>query len=440
MNAASLTLLLALAAVPCRALDLPPPVTDEMYEPVDRALAEIGHLLFWDPILSGNRNIACGTCHHPRFGTSDGVSLTLGEGGVGLGPERHPDPKNMPEQRIPRNAPAMFNLGATEFTTLFHDGRIQADPSQPNGLRTPLDQEMVVGFSGVLSAQTMFPVLSPDEMAGHYGENEISKAVRSGRLTGEGGAWDLIAARVRAIPEYQAAFEAALPEVAAGRPVSFTDISNAIAEFIALEWRADDSPFDRHLRGEADLTGPARRGMELFYGEAGCSVCHAGPFLTDHGFHAMGVPQLGPGKAERFESHSRDEGRFRVTGHAEDRYAFITPSLRNVAKTAPYGHTGSHRDLEAFVAFHLDPAAGLAGFDRSQPILHDFEGKPIWAALDDPEEAARIAAAATVAPRRIGEDDLAALVAFLESLTDDASLAGRLGIPDTVPSGLPVEK
>lgn len=420
--------------------DVPPPVTDDMFAPVNPALVEVGHLLFWDPILSGNRNIACATCHHPDFGTSDGVSLSIGEGASGLGPDRVPDPENMPEQRIPRNAPAMFNLGAKEFTTLFHDGRIQADPDQPNGLRTPLDQEMVQGFSGVLSAQTMFPVLSQDEMAGHYGENEISKAVRSGRLTGENGAWDLIAQRVRAIPEYQAAFEAALPEIADGKPIDFTDISNAIADFINAEWRADDSAFDRHLRGEASLEGEALRGMDLFYGDAGCSACHSGPFFTDHDFHAMAVPQFGPGKAERFESHARDEGRFRVTGHADDLYAFLTPSLRNVALTAPYGHTGSHRDLAAFVEYHLDPATGLAEFDRNQPVLHDFDGKEIWAATDDTAETTRILGAIDAEGRDLPPGDIAALVAFLESLTDMNAAQGRLGIPDTVPSGLPVDR
>ncbi|SDI23133.1 cytochrome-c peroxidase [Aliiruegeria lutimaris] len=430
----------AFLATPALSGELPPAVTDDMFAATSPAMVEVGRLLFWDPILSGNRNISCGTCHHPKFGTSDGMSLSLGEGANGLGPERVPDPANMPEQRIPRNAPAMFNLGAMEFTTLFHDGRIQADPSQPNGLRTPLDQEMVQGFTGVLSAQTMFPVLSQDEMAGHYSENEISKAVRSGRLTGENGAWDLIAQRVRAIPEYRAAFEAALPEVAAGRPISFTDISNAIAEFINWEWRSDDSAFDRHLRGEAPLEGAALHGMELFYGKAGCNDCHSGPFQTDHAFHAMAVPQFGPGKAERFESHSRDEGRFRVTGQEADLYAFLTPSLRNVALTAPYGHTGSHRDLPAFVAYHLDPVAGLAEFDRAQPILHDFEGKEIWAALDDGAEAERIAQAAEKATVSLSEEEISALVAFLDSLTGANGAEGRLGIPDSVPSGLPVDR
>ena len=102
------------------------------------------------------------------------------------------------------------------------------------GIRTPLGQEMVEGFSGVLSAQAMFPVLSQDEMAGHYGESDISKAVRTGQLTGRGGAWDLISKRVEAVPEYREMFDRVIGE----REIDFTDISNVIAEFIAFEWRS----------------------------------------------------------------------------------------------------------------------------------------------------------------------------------------------------------
>ena len=93
-------------------------------------------------------------------------------------------------RHLPRNAPSLFNLGAHEFTTRFHDGRIMDDPSRPSGIRTPLDEDMVTGFSGVLSAQTMFTVLGPDEMAGHYIENDASQAVRQGRLTGHAAASD----------------------------------------------------------------------------------------------------------------------------------------------------------------------------------------------------------------------------------------------------------
>ncbi len=305
MRALALALLLA-----CPAAAGPLPRAEPVFPPQDPAEVALGRLLFYDPLLSGNKEVACATCHHPDFGTSDGLSLGLGDGGAGLGPRRHADPANLPEQRIPRNAPGLWNLGATEFTVMFHDGRLEADPSRASGLRTPLEDAMASGFSGVLSAQSMFPVLAPDEMAGHYAENEISTAVRQGFLNMPGGAWERLSARVAAIPAYAAAFEALRP----GAPVTFTRISDAIAAFIAAEWRADDSPFDRHLRGQAPLTGAALRGMELFYGPAGCDACHSGRFQTDHRFHAIAMPQIGPGKAERFESGSQDTGRARVTG------------------------------------------------------------------------------------------------------------------------------
>ena len=107
------------------AQDLPAPVGDDHFGTFDLDEVRLGRNLFYDRILSGNKNIACSTCHHPRFATSDGLSLGLGEGGLGLGPKRLADPENTPEQRIPRNSPALFNLGSPEFTVLFHDGRIE---------------------------------------------------------------------------------------------------------------------------------------------------------------------------------------------------------------------------------------------------------------------------------------------------------------------------
>ena len=434
-----LALVLALIAGAARA-EIPEPITDADYAPVSEAEARLGQLLFYDPILSGNRNISCATCHHPRFATSDGLSLGLGEGGIGLGPARKPDPANMPEQRIPRNAPALFNLGAHEFTVMFHDGRIEADPSRPSGLRTPLEDDMVMGFASVLSAQTMFPVLSPDEMAGHYQENDVAKAVREGVITGPGGAWDILSARVAAIPEYKALFNAAYPDIAAGRPIAFTDLSNAIAAFIAFEWRADRSAFDAMLRGGPALPDKAQEGMDLFYGEAGCAACHSGKFQTDQDFHAMGEPQIGPGKAERFESHSRDLGRMRVTNRDEDAFAFRTPSLRNVTATGPWGHSGAWSDLSAFLAHHSDPSMGLHAYDRSLAVLPKIElAKSDWAILDAPEEVAAIRAAA-VPGSALGSAETAAIIAFLESLRDQSAIDGRLGIPESVPSGLPIDR
>lgn len=421
------------------AADLPRPITDADFMPLDPAEVALGQLLFYDPILSGNRNISCASCHHPRFGTADGLSLGLGEGGTGLGPARVASADNPPEQRIPRNAPALFNLGAREFVTLFHDGRIAADPAWPNGIRTPMDDEMVTGFTSILSAQTMFPVLSADEMVGHYSENEVSKAVRSGRITGPGGAWDLIAARVAAIPEYRARFGSVHADISDGRAITFADISNAIAAFMAFEWRSDASPFDAALRGQAALPPEAARGAELFFGASGCGGCHSGPFLTDHGFHAMGEVQLGPGKAERFEAHSRDEGRMRVTGNPADRFAFRTPSLRNVMQTGPWGHAGAYSDLGHFIAAHARRGEAISDY-RPEAVLPVLATpKPDWAVIETPAEREAIAEAAgpgvTLDPAEIGS-----ILAFLDTLSDPVALKGRLGIPQAVPSGLPVER
>ncbi|MBO6676717.1 MAG: methylamine utilization protein MauG [Rhizobiales bacterium] len=404
---------------------------------VDMRRVMLGQLLFYDPILSGSQEVSCATCHHPRFGTGDGVSLSLGDGATGLGPDRRVDPDNPPEQRIPRNAPGLFNLGEPEFTVMFHDGRLEADPSLPSGIRTPLGESMAEGFDSVLAAQAMFPVLSADEMAGHYSENAIAQAVRMGHLSLPGGAWDQIAERVANVPAYRSQFDAILGE---GNQITFADIGNVVADFIAFEWRATDSPYDRHLAGEYALSDAQQRGMDLFYGPAGCGTCHAGPFQTDHAFHAIAMPQLGPGKAARFESHARDDGRMRVTGASEDAFAFRTPSLRNVAHTAPYGHAGAYRTLEAVVRHHLDPVASLYAYDRSQAVLPALDGADDWRVMDDPDELAAIAEANQLEPTALTDDEVADILAFLDALTDPAALDGRLGIPESVPSGLPVDR
>jgi cytochrome c peroxidase len=426
-----------LLATTLAAQTLPHPLTDADFLAVAMPEARLGQLLFYDPILSGNREVACATCHHPDLGTADGVSLSFGDGGIGLGPDRRADPDNMPEKRIPRNAPALFNLGAHEFTVLFHDGRLEADDSKPSGIRTPMGEEMLGGFTSILSAQTMFPVLSRDEMAGSFGENDVARLVRQGIITGEGGAWDVLSRRVAALPDYAGAFIAAYPQIDTPDDIAFTDISNAIAAFMALEWRSDTAPFDAVLEGDLELTGAAQTGMDLFYGEAGCASCHTGPFLTDHDFHVMGAPQIGPGKAATFETHTHDDGRFRVTGREEDRYAFRTPSLRNVALTAPYGHAGGHADLAEFIADHARPSQSLVSYDRAQAILPEFSS-PDFSVLDDPTQVNAITNAVSTTAVDLAPGDVASLVAFLETLTDPISLSGRLGVPKAVPSGLPV--
>lgn len=412
------------------------PLPNAVFPPVDVNEARLGQLLFYDPILSGSKTVSCATCHHPRFATSDGLSLGIGDGGTGIGTDRVVGTKNTPEQRIPRNSPAMFNLGASEFTSFFHDGRLQTDARRPSGIRTPLGQDMAQGFASVLSAQAMFPVLSGDEMAGHYSESDVAQAARQGFMTGPDGVWSILTTRVGGIPAYRDAFDAVIGD----REIAFTDISNMVAAFIAREWRADDSAFDAYLRDGTALPEPATQGMALFYGKAGCSGCHSGQFQTDHDFHAIAMPQIGPGKAARFESHSRDRGRIRVTGDVVDAYRFRTPSLRNIVQTAPYGHAGAYASLEGVVRHHLDPVASLRAYDPEQAVLPDLPGTTDFKLLAQADEVAAIAAANELAPVSLSDEEVAWLLAFLETLSDEQSLAGRMGIPDRVPSGLAVDR
>lgn len=418
---------------------LPRTATNGDYRPVNAAQARIGQLLFYDRILSGNRNIACSSCHHPSDATGDGLSLGLGAGAVGFGHDRHVGPDGLPIQRVPRNTPSLFNLGAVEFVTLFDDGRVQQDASRRFGIRTPLPDIAAKDLASVLAAQTMFPILSPVEMAGQSGENEVADAVAAGIITGQDGALDLIARRVSGIAAYRNMFAALDPGIREGRAIRYSDIANALAAFVQSEWRADRAPFDAYLRGGTALSPVATSGMALFYGGAGCSRCHGGTFQTDHDFHAMGQPQLGPGRAAPGAFQGRDTGRMLVTNSGSDAFAFRTPSLRNVTVTGPWGHAGAFGDLRDFLRQHTHPAIGMEGYvDQAvlPPLSTDHDD---WAVSASATERALIANAAESTAVDLSRDEIDRIVAFLDSLTDDASLHGRLGVPADVPSGLAVD-
>ena len=238
---------------------LPSPVSDDDFHSFPAGLIELGRDLFFDPVLSGNKNIACATCHHPSLGTSDAMSLSLGEGGVGLGLARHVDTGNTPKERIPRNAPALFNLGAKEFTVMFHDGRTAKHRHAIFGIVMPAGRTLERPMPSPLAAQNILPILSPAEMAGHPGENDVADAVAADRIMGPNGAWDILARRVDDIPEYRERF-AALGTVG----VHINDIGTALSAFIGSEFRATDSPFDGYLRGEDTMTDVQLEGMDLF--------------------------------------------------------------------------------------------------------------------------------------------------------------------------------
>lgn len=419
--------------------DLPRALNDADFRPVSAAQAELGRLLFYDKILSGNKNIACGTCHHPRFGMSDGLSLGIGEGGHGLGPDRTPGTGRAAiERRVPRNAPGLWNLGARERQVLMHDGRISVSPLYGNGFDTPAEEWLPQGLASVVAAQALFPMISETEMAGRPEENEIAGRINDRIDYG----WPLIAARVRAIPAYGAGFVAAFDHIDAPADVTIVDIANALAAFMEQDFRSDDTRFDAYLRGEDDALNPAQtRGMALFYGDAGCSGCHAGPLLSDHDFRALGLPAFGPGRTRKFDPFARDPGRMGASDRLADAYRFRTPSLRNVALTAPYGHNGAYPTLAAMIRHHLDPVAARAAWppDMAKLPVVPWLGAVDFVIQSDRLEMARQAQARDIhlAPRH--DRDIDDLVAFLQALTGEGAAAQVSRVPATVPSGLPVD-
>ncbi len=419
--------------------ELPAPIIANDFITFDEDQARIGQLLFYDKILSGNRNISCGTCHHHDHAGGDGLSLGIGEGGVGVGPDRTAGTGDHSiRKRVPRNAPALWNLGHRSVHTMFHDGRLEIGDHYENGFNSPAQEWLPDGLNSLLAAQAIFPMTAQFEMAGNVGENDVTGAVADRIDLG----WPIIAKRVRTIPEYGQMFVAAFDDVDVSEDVTVTHIANAIAAFIGREWANHDSPFDAYLTGEdAALSPTQHRGMELFYGEAGCASCHSGPLMTDQLFHALALPQFGPGRARLHDPTPRDVGRVGESDRIEDAYRFRTPSLRNVALTAPYGHNGAYPTLEGIVRHHLDPQQSLASWSRDMAKLPEA---PWLKAIDfviqsDRLEVARHAAKIDIEPQSLSEDQIADILAFLNALTGETALTRPMGRPETVPSGLSVD-
>ncbi|MEO0484544.1 MAG: cytochrome c peroxidase [Pseudomonadota bacterium] len=413
-------------------------ISADDFLPFDEDQARIGQLLFYDKILSGNMNISCGTCHHHTMAGGDGLSLGIGEGGTGLGPDRVAGVgDDRIRKRIPRSAPTLWNLGHTSVRVLFHDGRLSIDDIYGNGFNSPAEEWLPQGLDNIIAAQAVLPLTAQFEMAGNPKENEVAGAVHD-RID---AAWPIIAKRVRVIPEYGEMFVAAFDHVDTAEDVTIVEIANALGAFIGREWQSYDSPYDAFLRDGTPLPIAADRGRQLFFGKAGCAGCHSGPLFTDQEFHALGLPAYGPGRTRRFDPMPRDVGRMGETDRLEDAYRFRTPSLRNVALTAPYGHNGAYPTLRGMLDHHRDPVAARAAWTRDMAALPDA---PWLAAIDfviqsDTREMARQKEKLDLKGIALSDADLDDLEAFLHALTGATADDRPLGRPDTVPSGLVVD-
>ena len=443
-------ILISSSTYPALSSEFPPPI--EAGDFVDGGVpaaeqVELGRLLFFDPVLSGNRNISCATCHHPTLGLGDALALSVGEGGVGLGPERTTgDEIGTPiVERVPRNAPPIFALGHQDATFLFHDGRVTRD--ELGEFVSPAGEDLPPGLENLVAVQAMFPVTSPTEMAGQAGENAIADAASAGDLP---AVWALIAERIQSIPEYRVLMHQVFG--IAGDEISYVHVANAIAAFEIDVWRSLNTNYDRFMRGDRSaLSIAAFRGKGIFFRQGGCASCHSGPLFSDMQFHAIGVPQVGPGKGHGSSGHE-DIGRADISGDDADLYAFRTPPLRNVAFTGPYMHDGAFATLEAAVAHHMNQigslqtyVCGLEGAGGqlivpSRPDLNRID------CLSHNDPAARSAIAAEIAntsERKLSRRQFADLIAFLvEGLTDEdqiTALADDLPPGCMVPSRLSVD-
>ncbi len=266
------------------------------------AKIELGKKLFFDRRLSGDGTMNCGTCHDPNQGYGDGLDISL----------------SYPTTRNWRNSPTLIDVAFQKF--LFHDGRATS-----------------------LEEQVLFPMMSAFEMNQNL---------------------DFMEEEIRSVPEYVTEFT----EVFGDGDITRQRVAMAIAAF-ERTLVSRDTPLDRFLGGDEKALSPgALQGYRIFTGKGKCTTCHYGVKLADDQFHVLNV-QENPEhlKDPRIEATRRfvakvyhfadyrtlaeDPGRYLITKDQKDWKAFRTPTLREIAGTAPYMHNGIYATLDEVIAF-----------------------------------------------------------------------------------------
>jgi cytochrome c peroxidase len=330
----------------------------------------LGRLLFWDPILSGSKDVACASCHHPDFGYAENLDTSIGVNGVGLSEgRRFASPNTIPF--VKRNSQTILN---TAFSGI--DQKNSYDPAT-----APMFWDIRV-FS--LETQALQPIKTFEEMRGNaYPEN---------------AALGTVVSRLNEIAEYRALFAKAFGQAGNAGSVTADSIGLALAAF-ERSLVANHSPFDRYMRGDRNaMTESQIQGMRSFE-RVGCVNCHNGPMFSDYKLHVLSVP-------DNPKLPASDAG-------ATETYAFRTASLRNLAFTAPYMHSGVFTTLRQVLRFYDDVEGGRrsenqrVGRSQLDPLLRE---------LDVDGESRR------------------EIIDFLDALNDDSF---DKTIPKRVPSGLP---
>jgi len=261
----------------------------------------LGKLLFWDPILSGNRDVACVSCHHPNSAYAEQLDLSIGVGGEGLSKMRRNG------ILIKRNAPTILN---TAFNGINETGS-----SVPENAPMFWDNRILS-----LEKQAIQPILSAEEMRGE----EIA----------EDAIIDIVLLRLKSIPEYNDRFAAVFGEDG----ITEENLGKAMAAF-ERTLISSNSRFDQYANGDKSaLTSLEIRGM-INFSEVGCANCHNGPMFSDFELHVLTVPE---------------NEKLTVPDNGDGEFAFRTPTLRNLKLTAPYMHNGVLNTLEEVLEFYDD--------------------------------------------------------------------------------------
>ncbi len=280
--------------------------------PLTRAKIELGRQLYFDRRLSKNKEVSCGDCHHPDFGYAKDTTFGVGVGG----------------QTGNRNSPVAYNriLSGAQFW----DGRAASLEEQAKG-----------------------PIANPIEMASsHEAVVQMLNETTGYRIQFESifGRKPNIDDVAKAIASFERILVTGVSPYDANEPLR--RMQEAFAEDLEdLETFRKEQPAQyakyveaKELANKMPLSESAKRGRVLFFtARANCAACHVGANFTDEKYHNLGVGMA---------AEKPDVGRESVTKNPADRGAFKTPTIRNVALTAPYMHDGSQKTLEEVVDWY----------------------------------------------------------------------------------------
>lgn len=405
---------------------------------------KLGQALFFDNILSGNRDTSCATCHLWNRGSSDNLPVSIGTHGKNLGEKRFLEEGRRIEH--PRNSLDLWNRDNNSVKALFWDGRVEMiDPDQ-RIFRTPMEDYLPKGLDNTLAVQALFPLIRADEMLGRFGDqssadlpyphsNQPNELVTKDNFGSEKER--IQSANLQIVyrilgdkdlqfwqEKYREMFAAAYPNTNLNE-ITVAHIANAISHFEELAFATRQTDWDDFLSGNNEaISLEAKKGALIFYGKGKCVACHAGPLMSDFNYHNVGIPDNGPG----FDGKGKDYGRFNVTGNEKDKYRFRTPPLRNVSETAPYFHNGFITDLKDAVkqmnnpTFYADKYRDDGGF-----MLRKDQILSISPIIRDGVN--------------LTEDEIDQVVAFLKTLKSSisADLFNKI-MPETVPSNLEIHR